>query len=1129
MKKIIKSLSLVLSVVMLGTTSNALTIIGSNSDGAQLGGEPQLVPMFSLGNAVEQELVYNPDLLITRVADGEWLDVDWAVGGKVQFDRATGTITSVETSLTKAIIPSSIDGVAVTTIDRSAFNNAFRLTHVEIPDSVTKIGTNAFSKCANLVSVSLPKNISILESYMFNDCISLESIIIPDSVTVMESGVFNGCLNLMSVKLPNNLVSLGGSMFSGCNYLPEVILPDTLTSIGSSAFNHCRAFTSLKIPAGVTEIGGSAFRGCENLKEMILPEGITVLGSYLFQGCYELEKVYIPNSVTTIERNAFMACKKLSKIDLPSTVNEISKEVFYGCDALTSIQLPNGLLEISEKTFAYCDSLSTVSIPNTVEKIGASAFTDCLSLTSITIPENVSTIERYAFGNCPKLTSVFLTSDTVIEDEAFFNSSNVTVYGNTPSILIQGTQYLSYSAQIPNASGSTISSGSIPAGLTISSTGLISGTPTEYGVFQFSLKNNTGSANYTLEIAKNIFQNSSDQMVTHPITTNLMPKINVDSLLGAIGESSFTIDDNNYGLILDPGDGSVGIGHYRVSEYKAFPSKSYMVETAFGYSRIEEFSSSRLVVEQYNKDFQLVSSKVIPQELQGITGFYEGYEHYFVLFEQSNYAEDNDREVIRVVKYDKFWNRLDSLSISNINTVLGYSPVSVAEADGKLLLHMSHTMYTASDGLNHQANMRFTVDIDSMTLLGQGTSVANYGVGYVSHSFQQFVDVSSDGMTVTMNHGDAHPRSVVLFQWPSTSITGSSPSKMVEVLDIEGISGENTTGVQVGGMEIGSNAVIVAGTTVTQNQNFASNKDANIFVTVTSKNNFSESATTLKMITNYDGTTYASCPYLIEITEDKFVLLWSERPTTGVVCWAIIDGSGNVGKINKSDGYLSEVKPIVTSDGNLLWYATNNAAPIFYTLNVSTNKITEGVALNSTISEGASTWAIPHITQASQNFLLDGLDTITANYQKDITRHEFAELLMNCYDLSGGKRPSITGSDMFNDIEFDDLDIIHAKLLGIVSGTSLTQFSPNANITRQEMAVMVQNLSKLFVEATPNNKTPSFADSNSIASWALESISYAQEIGALAGNENNEVRPTDNLSCEQAITVVNNLFLMLNK
>lgn len=140
---------------------------------------------------------------------------------------------------------------------------------------------------------------------------------------------------------------------------------------------------------------------------------------------------------------------------------------------------------------------------------------------------------------------------------------------------------------------------------------------------------------------------------------------------------------------------------------------SYLYENVSGgLTRVDYADFAKEVVaEDYNAQFQLLSSRTIPLELPLWGGFFAGEQYNFLIFGQQNRNESDDTEVVRVVKYDKTWNRLGQASVYGANTQQPFSAGSLrcAEAGGFLYIHTSHTMYRTDDGKNHQANMNIVV------------------------------------------------------------------------------------------------------------------------------------------------------------------------------------------------------------------------------------------------------------------------------------------------------------------------------------------------------------------------------------------------------------------------------------
>lgn len=74
-------------------------------------------------------------------------------------------------------------------------------------------------------------------------------------------------------------------------------------------------------------------------------------------------------------------------------------------------------------------------------------------------------------------------------------------------------------------------------------------------------------------------------------------------------------------------------------------------------------------VERYQSDGSSAGVRKIPKELPLCGGFFEGKDAYYLAFGQKNLEEQDSKEVYRVVKYDKNWNRLAAASVSGGQSV----------------------------------------------------------------------------------------------------------------------------------------------------------------------------------------------------------------------------------------------------------------------------------------------------------------------------------------------------------------------------------------------------------------------------------------------------------------------------
>ncbi len=153
------------------------------------------------------------------------------------------TITDCDTSASgELVIPETIAGYPVTSIDSSAFQDCIGLTSISIPESVTSIGKYAFAWCESLKEIRLPAGI-----------------------TSIEESMFHGCVELVGVYIPEGVTSIGKKAFRGCYYLTNVNIPSSVTRIDDYAFDFCMSLAELNIPTGVTELGDYVFMGCSRL------------------------------------------------------------------------------------------------------------------------------------------------------------------------------------------------------------------------------------------------------------------------------------------------------------------------------------------------------------------------------------------------------------------------------------------------------------------------------------------------------------------------------------------------------------------------------------------------------------------------------------------------------------------------------------------------------------------------------------------------------------------------------------------------------------------------------------------------------------------------------------------------
>lgn len=461
---------------------------------------------------------------------------------------------------------------------------------------------------------------------------------------------------------------------------------------------------------------------------------------------------------------------------------------------------------------------------------------------------------------------------------------------------------------------------------------------------------------------------SSDQLYEAKLST---AKMIIDGKLHSI--QAYNIEDNTYfqlrdlakvlkfDVSFDSGTNSIVVNPYlpenahqavgtRVREDNivepyfsrwSAPIRSHLINNSDGTFSSITVDESHVRIELYNKDYEVTSSKELPLELQYYGAFYSGEKYNFIAYGQDNKEENDSKEVIRVVRYDKNFKRIDSVSLTGGKsfTVEPFRSAAprMAENGDELVLHTSRLRYKASDGKNHQSQLTLIINTSNMSITN---NTGEFQKNHVSHSFDQFVKY--DGKEhVLVDHGDAYPRSIVLHKG------NGSQYKEVDLFRIPGSIGANMTGVSLGGLEISSTHYITAYNKVDHSKvqsytNFEMvglDKDVrDIMLAVVPRSNLSESAVNNITIAKYTSDTdhIGSVPKLVKVDDDRFVVLWQEFDHEHMplgVKYVEVDGSGNaVGKINSISKFvLSECDPIIMDD-KIVWFADKKGKRIFYTI-----------------------------------------------------------------------------------------------------------------------------------------------------------------------------------------------------
>ena len=189
-------------------------------------------------------------------------------------------------------------------------------------------------------------------------------------------------------------------------------------------------------------------------------------------------------------------------------------------------------------------------------------------------------------------------------------------------------------------------------------------------------------------------------------------------------------------------------------------------------------------------------------------------------------------------------------------------------------------------------------------------------------------------------------------------------------------------------------------------------------------------------------------------------------------------------------------------------------------------KIFENTAYIRTIRSNpfsqVSVWAAPELSNLYELDLLPPM--LWGNYRNNVTRAEFAGLLVNLYEAIKGTDIVYPDRTNFTDIEKNvyNIEIRKAYELDLVDGVSGSRYNPEGRINRQEAAKMIC----AFIAITENLPQPSglaelpyYKDAGRIAGWAEPFVEFAYSNNIMQGS-NGYFHPTDNLTREQILAML---------
>ncbi len=216
---------------------------------------------------------------------------------------------------------------------------------------------------------------------------------------------------------------------------------------------------------------------------------------------------------------------------------------------------------------------------------------------------------------------------------------------------------------------------------------------------------------------------------------------------------------------------------------------------------------------------------------------------------------------------------------------------------------------------------------------------------------------------------------------------------------------------------------------------------------------------------------------------------------------------------------------IGTIDQNGLFKAGDKTAQqgnIYVSFNGITKTIPVQVgALIVNFSDTIGHWAQQQIGTLAARGILGGIGDNMFAPDANVTRAQFLAMLAKSVD---GLDISTSEPAGFSDVPANEWYYNYVNWgyeNGIVNGMGDNIFSPNSNITREQMTVMLCNFAKsMGYELPQNGRSISFTDSALISDWALEYVNKVVNAGIINGQPEGDFQPQGNATRAQAAKVL---------
>lgn len=181
-------------------------------------------------------------------------------------------------------------------------------------------------------------------------------------------------------------------------------------------------------------------------------------------------------------------------------------------------------------------------------------------------------------------------------------------------------------------------------------------------------------------------------------------------------------------------------------------------------------------------------------------------------------------------------------------------------------------------------------------------------------------------------------------------------------------------------------------------------------------------------------------------------------------------------------------------------------------------------------SDMSKHWSKSIVSLLGAKNIIDSSYGNTFKPEQKITRAEFAVMLSRGLGLLGDRETAQRFSDVQPSTQTGDYIGAAAKA-GIITGNTDATFRPNANITREQLAIMIIRAMEytgnpITLSGTSASKLAVFKDKNKIQNQSAEFVAKAVQEGIILGMTPTEFQPQGNATRAQAAVMLQRMLMM---